>query len=301
MIEEGARRYIEAVLGVTPAQFNDPLYNRMNVLQMYNTHAEAVKTEKLVKSLVYSFGGNNGVDPSLFRDRIVVGNIFSELPEKVQRWSDDDAKLRIQLHGPPGSGKTSIMGKIDRYVRQKYPDMKVFFVRGAEHKMQKDDIHQVILREEKCIVLVDDAHLWYSFDDFWALFKGAERLLIFAATYSVRYFNPSAPVNPQSQHTTYLLPEEISPLIASLGVEQSHHEDLKCWFGNIYGLYHVLVPVLLRRWSDRIQRRHLLMPFFERKPWTIRAVGSYPISLLKCANCSRKIGWARSTVPYENN
>ena len=54
MIEDGAHRYLEAVLGVIPAQFNDPSFNRMNVLQIYNTHAAAVKMEKLVKSLVYS-------------------------------------------------------------------------------------------------------------------------------------------------------------------------------------------------------------------------------------------------------
>mmetsp|Transcript_28385 Transcript_28385/g.77915 ORF Transcript_28385/g.77915 Transcript_28385/m.77915 type:complete len:595 (-) Transcript_28385:2815-4599(-) len=250
MIEEGARRYIEAVLGVTAAQFNGPSYDRVNVLQMYYKHAEAVKTEKLAKSLVYSFGGKNGVDPNRFRDREVVGNMLSELPENVQSWSDDNATLRIQLSGPPGSGKTSIMGKIDQSVRQRYPDTKVLFVRGAEHKLQKDDIHQIILGEEKCVVLVDDAHLWYGLDDFWALFKGAERLLIFAATYSVRQLNPSIAVNPQSQHATYLLPEELSALIASFGVvEQSHREGLKIWFGNIYGFYHVLVPALLTRWE----------------------------------------------------
>lgn len=52
MIEEGARRYIEAVLGVTANQFNDPSYDRFRVVEMYRTHAEAIKTERVARSLV---------------------------------------------------------------------------------------------------------------------------------------------------------------------------------------------------------------------------------------------------------
>ena len=204
----------------------------------------------LLEGMVYRYGSRNGVDPDLFRDRVAVGNIIRQVPENVQNWTDDAAVKRIQIHGPPASGKSSMMGKLIQLLKAKYPDTPIFFVRSGELNLRREEVVRALSGVPTCVVLLDDAQEWYDFPDFWALFKSSSRLLVFAATYSVEQFNPRTPVDVQFRETSNLLPQEIGPLLTSLGVDPCYHENMKMWFGNNYGRFHILVPALLQRWRQ---------------------------------------------------
>ena len=208
-------------------------------------------TQTLLNGMVYHHGARNGVAPDLFHDRVAVHNIMSKIPKQHQNWTDNEAVLRIQIHGPPGSGKTSIMGKIDQLLKEKYSDTPRFFVRAAELKTRKEEVTHAISGVPTCVVLLDDAQDWYDYKDFWALFKASPRLLVFAATYSVTQFNPLTPVEVQFAQTSNLLPHEVGPLLTSLGIEECHHENMEMWYGNNYGRYAMLVPEVIRRWEQQ--------------------------------------------------
>jgi Ni2+-binding GTPase involved in maturation of urease and hydrogenase len=128
-------------------------------------------------------GAGNGVAPEAFRNREVLDTIMSKVPITMEKWSDDNAILRIQIHGPPASGKTSIMGKLHEHLAAKYSGIPVYFVRSGVLNSKKNEVVHSLASVSPCIVLLDDAHQWYNFENFWLLFKNAGKLLVFAASF----------------------------------------------------------------------------------------------------------------------
>jgi hypothetical protein len=212
--------------------------------------------------LIYEYGARNGIAPALFRTRAVVSKILDELPETIASFQDDSSKLRCLCYGPPGSGKTSIMGKLDEALRARFPKTPVYFVRCAELKLLRKRLTMQLAEIRTCVVLVDDAQEWYDDHDFFALFKGTNRLLVAAATFSVEQFNPRTPVEFQLTEKSDLSHEELVALLCSLEVDPKHHKELAAWYGDNYGRYHLLVPTLLERWKKR-QGTTLADTFFQ--------------------------------------
>ena len=62
--------------------------------------------------------------------------------------------------------------------------------------------------------------------------------------------NAQTPVSFQYKETSTLLESEIEDLLERLGVEQEHRKIMQSWFGDVYGRYHILIPPLLKRWSE---------------------------------------------------
>ena len=197
------------------------------------------------------YGGRNGVNPVLFRERAVVGKIMDSLPASIANFQNDSSILRCLCYGPPGSGKTSIMGKLDEALRARFPSTPVYFVRCAELRSLRRQLTMQLAIVPTCVVLVDDAQEWYGEGDrdFFALFKNTNRLLVAAATYSVEQFNKNTPVEFQLREKSNLHPEEIRALLINLHVHQDYHAYMQEWFGDNYGRFHLLVPQLITRWD----------------------------------------------------
>jgi len=152
--------------------------------------------------------------------------------------------------GSAGSGKTSIVGIIDKELRKRYVGKGVFVVRCAEHRSQKA-IHSALLDIKECVVILDDVQEWYKFKGFFGLFKGTKRILVAAATYSVKSFNQETPVDIQKDFSSALDPSEVGPLLRDhLKIDEQYHEQLKAWFGDNYGRFHILVPKLFKKFRE---------------------------------------------------
>ena len=95
---------------------------------------------EVLDGLTYKFGNQNGVNPDKFRSRACVNSILAQVPDTVEDWKLDSAKVRIQLYGPPASGKTSIMGKLDQVLRKKYSSIPVYFINGSGDYANKEKL-----------------------------------------------------------------------------------------------------------------------------------------------------------------
>ena len=182
----------------------------------------------------------NGVDPEAYIQRPVGTRILGLLPEDFGQVKDDKTIGRVMLWGPPASGKTSILGHIYKSLKERYSGVPVFYVNVSAY--QVDTLARSVLTKvasvNKCVVLLDDAHLWYQgHEAFFGQFKNSQRILIAAATYSVDVLNPSTPVDFQETDSSQLENEELQRLFIRTGVDEVHREKLKYWFGNILGLF----------------------------------------------------------------
>ena len=207
-------------------------------------------------SLYYKYDGVNGVAPDEFEGRVVATNILQVLPPTMQAARNRKAIVRVLLHGPPTSGKSSIMGHLYVNLVRRYSPARVYYVQAfALNRPQlRDAVCNAIALVENCVVLLDDAHEWYNFKDFFGLFKGTGRLLVAAATYSAEQINETTPVDFPCRVEACLTRPEITSFLGRLGVPQEHHDQMIEWFGDIYGRYYFLVPPLLERWKTRRQK-----------------------------------------------
>jgi hypothetical protein len=166
------------------------------------------------------------------------------------------------------------------------PLTPVYYVRAAELRLRRQQVTIAISSVPNCVVLLDDAHLWYDDSDF---LRCSSRLLVAAAyLYSVKQFNAGAPVEFQKRVKSNLVEEEVDTLLESLNVDPFYRNDVANWFGDVYGRYHILVPPLLSRWS-KMKRTNpavtLAETFFTHSQWKIQlGRDSYWNSILKCAS-----------------
>ena len=196
----------------------------------------------------YIFGSRNGIDPQSFCDRIPATNILNCLPATKDEFSRDDAIKRVLLFGPPTSGKTSIMGKIGRVLEAKYPGIPIFHVRPGEHVGKCQDAIKAINHFRTGVVLLDDAQKWYKNAEFFGLFKNTKFLLVAAATYSAEAMNEDTPVEFQLREKSNLHDTEVSSLLEGLAVPHASRSEVKRWFGDVYGRYHIVARGVLDRW-----------------------------------------------------
>lgn len=232
---------------------------RIQVTRQQQQRNQQQRTE-LLNQLVYRHGARNGVNPELFRGRVPATNILQLLPLTVEAFQSDESITRLLLYGPPASGKTSIMGKICVTLQERYLSTPIYFVRAAElnSEERRNEVYNFISRVTTCVVLLDDAQEWYDYPLFFGLFKATSRLLVAAATYSVEQFNPRTPVEFQHSERSNLVADEIAPLLQSFEVDPSLHEEMKRWFGDVYGRYHIIARNLLKRWRQLKQENDTL-------------------------------------------
>jgi GTPase SAR1 family protein len=207
----------------------------------------------ILSHLVYRFGSGNGADPAKFYPRPVTADILGKLPVTFQDVKHDDSVSRILLHGPPGSGKTSIVGVIDKEIRERYEgnNICVFVVRCLEYKSRREEIHNALQEIDECVVILDDAQEWYEFKDLFGLFKNTNRILVAAATFSVGQFNKGTPVEIQAYFSTALRPTELAPMLLNrMKIDVQYHEQVKEWFGDNYGRILLLVPKLFEKFRE---------------------------------------------------
>ena len=198
----------------------------------------------------YKFSAGNGVDPNSFISRPVADEILSTLPQKWQEVaSDPTATIRVLIYGSPGSGKSSILGYIHHALQKRYQGKPVFFLRAAEIKDKVKQIQGELLFQQECVVVIDDAHVWYEEEQFWALFKGTHRIFVAASTYAVSSMNPATPVDVQKKYSSVLRNEEKERLFINMGVPEQHRDQLFHWFGASFGRLQLLVPDLLLKWG----------------------------------------------------
>ena len=222
-----------------------------------------IDRRRLLGGLTYKYGSQNGIDPAQFRSRLCADRILAKVPDTVEDWKLNSAKTRVQLYGPPASGKTSIVGKLDQALRLRYSNIPVYYINGSADYGNKENIVSVLSTDTTFLVLLDDAQEWYDFLDFWRLFKSPQRMLIFAASYSVEQFNPATPVDVQLKEKTNLEPEEVTRLLRSLNVDWRQDEELRAWFGDNYGYYSMLVPKLLEEWKQNSSTSSLAQVFYK--------------------------------------
>ena len=210
---------------------------------------------RVLNELNYDFDGRNGVDPARFQARDAASNLLGSLPSTIDEFKDTYATSRALLFGPPASGKTSIMGHIYVTLKARYHPVPVYYVRAFERNSAtlRDEVHHAIANVKVCVVLLDDAHVWYDYRDFFGLFKGTGRALVAAATYSVYQINPTTPVAFDHREKTNMAQHEITALLGRLGVDPTYNAEMVEWYGDIYGRYHFLVPSLMRRWGEMKQ------------------------------------------------
>jgi hypothetical protein len=160
--------------------------------------------------LVYRFGFRNGLDPAKFHSRPVTADILGRLPLTFEDVKRNDSVTRILLHGSPGSGKTLILGIIDKELRE-YRGKGVFVVRCLENKSRWREIHDALWQIDECVVILDDAQEWYEFKGFFGLFKNTHRILVAAGADSAARFNRETRVDIQEEFSAALHPTEVGP------------------------------------------------------------------------------------------
>jgi hypothetical protein len=114
------------------------------------------------------------------------------------------------------------------------PHTPVCVVGAAALEFQRKEVVAAISTVLSCVVLLDDAHEWYDFDEFFGLFKNTRRLLVAASTFSMAKDNKDTPVEFQKRVRSNLVEDEVAGLLNFLNVDP---------------IYHILVPPLLTRWS----------------------------------------------------
>lgn len=110
--------------------------------------------------------------------------ILERLPAPFGDIKRDDSIGAVMFHGAPGSGKTFLLERLFLSLEQRYPDNDVYFVSAKDYSTaeSREAIIHELLDRPGCIVLLDDAHLWWSAQPgLFGIFKGTNRILVAAA------------------------------------------------------------------------------------------------------------------------
>lgn len=110
--------------------------------------------------------------------------ILEQLSTPFDDITRDDSIAAAMFHGAPGSGKTFLLWQLFLSLKQRYPDNGVYFVSAIHYSTpeSRDVILDKLVFRPRCIVLLDDAHLWWSEQPgLFGIFKGTGRILVAAA------------------------------------------------------------------------------------------------------------------------
>jgi hypothetical protein len=197
----------------------------------------------------YKTNAWNGIEENMYVERTVAGAIVKSIVATPNR---------LLLRGAPASGKTSIMGDVFRQLCKFYENTstKVYYLNATKipHDEARREVESWIGRQDKIVVLVDDAQRLYGRTSFFELFKGGDSSLIAAASYSPAAMNPDTPINLEC-FESHIDDDELPRVFAVLGLEDESTETektkqlLERWFGRSFGRILLLGGRLLTLWE----------------------------------------------------
>jgi hypothetical protein len=242
---------------------------RLQQIKELREQLQLLRKRPKLSQMVYKFCDGSGVDPKFCFNRVAANEILAKIPRHF-----DDLKnhcgLGVVLHGPPGSGKSSMLGVIDQELRKLYGGSgeNVLFVRGSNCQAEREETYRALLDVPQCVVLLDDAEAWFGHDEFWALFRCKPRIFVAATTVSFQHFLETTPFrfHDPLEFSAALRPTELTRLLNHNEIDEEYHEQLEEWFGNHFGRIDGMAPKLWELFCNE-EERFQRLDYSANTPW----------------------------------
>jgi hypothetical protein len=202
--------------------------------------------------LGYSTTSTNGVRPEEYIPRSVADDVVKYVTSQRE-------DVRVLLRGPPGSGKTCVMGEVHRQLVELHrdTDTDVYYLFATDVLIESERL-QVMLwlsHRNNVILFVDDAQKLYKHPDFFDTFK-SKNTLVAAASYRPDLFNDSTPVDLEDFRVD-VRDDELPRVLKQLGLEGDHPtaEQIVHYFGRSFGMITILGAKLLDMWKTSLQTK----------------------------------------------